>query len=86
MNEETIIQPRPTNEGQATTKKETSAWKHVTLGGVSGILMGAGLLYAGQVVAANKADDGADENASDVTTVSFSSNTASWSPTGSAAR
>ena len=65
MNEKTIIQPRPTNEGQATTKKESNAWKHVTLGGVSGILMGAGLLYAGQAVAANKAKDVADENATD---------------------
>ena len=52
MNEETIIEKRPTANGQQETKKEGSAWKHVTLGGVSGILMGAGLLYAGQAVAA----------------------------------
>ena len=52
MNEETIIEKRPVINGQQETKKEGSAWKHVTLGGVSGILMGAGLLYAGQVVAA----------------------------------
>lgn len=31
---------------------EGNAWKYVTLGGVSGILMGAGLLYAGQTIAA----------------------------------
>ena len=53
MNEETIIEKRPTANGQQETKKEGSAWKQVTLGGVSGILMGAGLLYAGQAVAQN---------------------------------
>ena len=53
MNEGTIIEKRPTANGQQETKKEGSAWKHVTLGGVSGILMGAGLLYAGQAVAQN---------------------------------
>ena len=31
--------------------EETSAWKWVTLGGVAGVLMGAGSLYTGQVVA-----------------------------------
>ena len=41
MNEETIIEKRPTANGQQETKKEGSAWKQVTLGGVSGILMGA---------------------------------------------
>ena len=56
MNEETIIEKRPTANGQQETKKEGSAWKHVTLGGVSGILMGAGLLYAGQSVAATKTE------------------------------
>lgn len=56
MNEETIIEKRPTSNGQQETKKEGSAWKHVTLGGVSGILMGAGLLYAGQAVAATNTD------------------------------
>lgn len=53
MNEETIIEKRPKANGQQETKKEGSAWKQVTLGGVSGILMGAGLLYAGQAVAQN---------------------------------
>ena len=53
MNEETIIENRPKANGQQETKKEGSAWKQVTLGGVSGILMGAGLLYAGQAVAQN---------------------------------
>ena len=51
MNETTILEKRPNGNGQQETKKEGSAWKQVTLGGVSGILMGAGLLYAGQVAA-----------------------------------
>ena len=66
MNEETIIEKRPNSNGQQETKKEGSAWKHVTLGGVSGILMGAGLLYAGQTVAATKTD--VPEEATDATT------------------
>ena len=66
MNEETIIEKRPVINGQQETKKEGIAWKHVTLGGVSGILMGAGLLYAGQAVAATKTD--VPEEATDATT------------------
>lgn len=51
MNETTILEKRPNSNGQQESRKEGSAWKHVTLGGVSGILMGAGLLYAGQAAA-----------------------------------
>ena len=54
MNEETIIEKRPAvnSVSKVENKKQSSgAWKHVTLGGVSGILMGAGLLYGGQVAA-----------------------------------
>jgi hypothetical protein len=51
MNETTILEKRPKQNGQQETKKEGGAWKHVTLGGVTGILMGAGLLYGGQVAA-----------------------------------
>lgn len=53
MNETTILENRPNENGQKESKKEGAAWKQVTLGGVSGILMGAGLLYAGQAVAQN---------------------------------
>ena len=56
MNEETIIEKRPTVNGQE-KKNEGGAWKHVTLGGVSGILMGAGLMYAGQVAAAPQSEE-----------------------------
>ncbi len=59
MNEETIIENRPTTNGQTERKDEGQAWKHVTLGGVSGILMGAGLMYAGQAVASTKNDESA---------------------------
>lgn len=51
MSETTIVEKRPNPNGQNESKKEGIAWKHVTLGGVSGILMGAGLLYAGQATA-----------------------------------
>ena len=51
MNETTILEKQPLSNGQQEKKKEGSAWKQVTLGGVSGILMGAGLLYAGQAAA-----------------------------------
>jgi hypothetical protein len=51
MNETTILEKRPISNGQQESKKEGVAWKQVTLGGVSGILMGAGLLYAGQAAA-----------------------------------
>lgn len=56
MNEKTIIEKRPVINGQEENKQGGGTWKHVTLGGVSGILMGAGLLYAGQAVAAKKSD------------------------------
>lgn len=52
MNEETILKNSPmVNDQQAEEKNQGVEWKQVTLGGVSGILMGAGLLYAGQVAA-----------------------------------
>lgn len=49
--ETTIFEKSPTPNGQQEIKKEGASWKQVTLGGVSGILMGAGLLYAGQIAA-----------------------------------
>lgn len=61
MNEETIIEKRL--NGQNEKKNEGAAWKYVTLGGISGILMGAGLMYGGQ--AAAKAMD-TPEDTSDV--------------------
>ena len=52
MSETTMIEKQPVIDG----KNASNAWKHVTLGGVSGILMGAGLLHAGQTIAAAEAD------------------------------
>lgn len=46
MNEETLIEKLPKGN-----TAEGTPWKQVTLGGVAGVLMGAGLLYAGQVAA-----------------------------------
>ena len=51
MNEATIFEKRPSVNGQLTPNKKGSAWKLVTLGGVSGILMGGGLLFEGMVLA-----------------------------------
>jgi hypothetical protein len=52
MNEETFIEKSPmVDDRQAEFENQGHAWKEVTLGGVSGILMGAGMLYAGQVIA-----------------------------------
>lgn len=67
MNEETIIEKRPTINGQNEKKNEGGAWKHVTLGGVSGILMGAGLLYAGQTIAATKPEELTPEDGANAT-------------------
>lgn len=67
MNETTIIEKRPVINGQNENKNEEVAWKHVTLGGVSGILMGAGLLYAGQTLAATKPEDVTPEDAGNET-------------------
>lgn len=61
MNEETIIEKRPVINGQNESKNENVAWKQVTLGGVSGILMGAGLLYAGLAVAKEQGPEEAPE-------------------------
>lgn len=71
MNATTILEKQPLSNGQQETKKEGSAWKQVTLGGVSGILMGASLLYAGQAVAKNvsgeeKAEGNPEEKPEDV--------------------
>lgn len=68
MNETTILEKRPNGNGQQESKKEGVAWKQVTLGGVSGILMGAGLLYGGQSVAQElgKEAEKTDEKPEDV--------------------
>ena len=51
MNEETISQNNLQIEGRKEVNKEKNPWKLVTLGGVTGVLMGAGLLYGGQMAA-----------------------------------
>lgn len=56
MNEETIIEKNSNVNGETESKKEGIAWKKVTLGGVSGVLLGAGLMYAGQAYA-NKPEE-----------------------------
>lgn len=51
MNEETLIEKLPAKDETKENADEGTPWKLVTIGGVAGILMGAGLLYAGQVAA-----------------------------------
>ena len=55
MNEETIIEKKNSvvaaTNGAVENKQKDSSWKYVTLGGVPGILLGAGMFYAGQVSA-----------------------------------
>ncbi|MBO4892388.1 MAG: hypothetical protein J5502_07235 [Prevotella sp.] len=57
MNEETIIENRPVISGQNESQADSNSWKYVTLGGVSGILMGAGLMYAGNANAATRQNE-----------------------------
>ena len=52
MSEETIIENRPIINGQDERQGDDISWKYVALGGVSGVLMGAGLMYAGNANAA----------------------------------
>ena len=68
MIEETVFDKRPTVYAQVESENKGQAWKHVSLGGVSGILMGAGLMYAGQTTSSRKdegiLDDSANETSS----------------------
>ena len=73
MNETTFLEKRPTVNGQ----NEGNAWKHVTLSGVTGILMGAGLLYAGQMVAATMPEENTMEKPEDGTAISEEQSTES---------
>ncbi len=51
INEETVFQNNPQIEEKNEKNRGENPWKLVTLGGVTGVLMGAGLLYAGQTAA-----------------------------------
>lgn len=51
MNNEETTFLNPNAEVSQEEKKKMNPWKYVTLGGVPGILMGAGVLYAGQTTA-----------------------------------
>jgi len=62
MNEETIIEKRPTVNGTTESEKESSSWKQISLGGVSGVLLGAGLMYAGNAFANNSEDEVQNED------------------------
>ena len=51
--EETQTSGTLNGEEQVENKKQDNGWKAVTIGGVSGVLMGAGALYAANAYAAN---------------------------------
>ncbi len=54
MNEETILENYSIvneSDAMASTTDQTKPWKYIVLGGVPGILMGAGLMCAGQTTA-----------------------------------
>lgn len=64
MNEETILQGQTMANGNEIPNNEqskTSAWKQVSIGGVAGILMGAGAMYAADVYAAGKEEVSAED-------------------------
>lgn len=67
-NEETLFLGGIKPEESAEKKEGTTPWKLVTLGGVSGVLMGAGSLYTGQIVAKElESDNKEDSTFSDTT-------------------
>ncbi len=68
MNEETIIQGQTMtkeNENPQNEQRKSSTWKQVSIGGVAGILMGAGAMYAGEAYAAGKEETTEDVVAQD---------------------
>lgn len=74
MNEETILDNRTmvgNTKKAGASANQAQAWKYVTLGGIPGILMGAGLMYAEQLAA-----KGPDEEVSPVDTSPQDSSTA----------
>lgn len=69
MNEETFLDNHPMvgdtkNAGASTSK--VNAWKYVTLGGIPGILMGAGLMRADSILASEPKEGGEDEHLQEV--------------------
>lgn len=63
-NEETLFLDGIKPEESVEKKEETNPWKLVTLGGVSGVLMGAGSLYTGQIVAKELESDNKEDSSS----------------------
>ena len=64
MNEETILANRTmvgNTKSAGTSTNKAQAWKYVTLGGVPGILMGAGLMYANSAFASETEGVNAEE-------------------------
>ncbi len=62
MNEETVYENIPIANGILEEKKSEENWKYVTLSGVTGILMGAGLMYADKGTAKEQATEEVTSN------------------------
>ena len=63
-NEETLFLGGNKPDESVERKGGMTPWKLVTLGGVSGVLMGAGSLYTGQIVAKELESDNKEDNSS----------------------
>ena len=61
INEETIYETNQQIDGKKEVNKDENPWKLVTLAGVTGVFMGAGLLHAGQTIAKNLATSEEDK-------------------------
>ena len=61
INEETIYETNQQIDGKKEVNKDENPWKLVTLAGVTGVLMGAGLLHAGQTIAKDLASSEEDK-------------------------
>ena len=57
MNETTILEGLQFTNGKQDSKSSGDAWKHVTIGGISGILMGAGLMSSETMTAKTKTEE-----------------------------
>jgi len=81
-NENTVYQGQETRTVTVGTKKnqpvksanssDQELWRNVTIGGVTGILVGAGAMYAGNAYATNTADASSAENIADAPEIQVS--------------
>ena len=61
INEETIYETNQQIDGKKEINKDDNPWKVVTLAGVTGVFMGAGLMHAGQTITKDLASSEEDK-------------------------